>query len=113
MSLRPLSDVVLVKLHPLEKPSELLFTPNAEHQPLRTGTVVRVGPGRRKLKSAGGVKTTFIPSQLKEGERVAFFSAAGDASRGRLPPHFLGEDEVLIREEDVLFVFDGSVKVSI
>lgn len=107
MSIRPLSDVVLVRMDPPQRRSEVLFTPNDEDVPVRTGTVLRVGPGRRKLKHRAKDQTTFIPTQLREGERVVFFAAAAKTKKGRLPIQHLEDDQALIREEDVLCVFEG------
>jgi co-chaperonin GroES (HSP10) len=114
MKVRPMNDLVLVRVHPPDNPSSVLFTPNEDRPPVRTGTVLRVGPGRRKRKQAGKEDTVFIPMQLKEGETVVFFAAAANSKKDRLPTQFLSDDEVLIREEDVLCVYEGEgLKVSV
>jgi co-chaperonin GroES (HSP10) len=99
MLLRPLNDWVLVALDaaPQENISAfgIVFT-----RPLlvRTGYVLRVGPGRRFVDGV------YQPTEVKEGERVAFLAAVLDSKQGYTLQDILGKDRVLIRESDILFV---------
>ena len=113
MNIRPLNDLVLVKLDPPEEKAGDIFIVAPENAPTRTGTVLRVGPGRHKLKKAGEGKTKFIPTQVKPGERVVFFAAAAGTKKDRLPSYALGDDEALMHEEDILMVLEGDVKVEV
>jgi len=113
MSLRPTNDLVLLRLDPPRAPSTLIVSPDLANAPLRTGTVLRKGPGRWKKKVAGEEKNVFIPTTVPIGERVLFFAAAAGTRKYRLPTYALAEDEALIPEGDILFGFDGDVKVEV
>jgi co-chaperonin GroES (HSP10) len=94
--IRPLGDVLLVKLDP-----EIARGPLARVTParVRTGVVLEVGPGRR---SAHGGR---IPIGVVPGERVAFFREHMDTRQGRALGAALahvGEALVLLRVADVL-----------
>jgi len=108
--LRPLNDVVLVKLDPPDKLSDVIVTPDTVSGYTRKGTVLRVGPGRHKLTKAGTGKTKFVPTQLQPGDRIAFMAAAVDTQKAN---YTLDDDQALIREEDVLFTFEGNIKVQL
>lgn len=107
MSLRPLSDWVLVDLDPVPgenaSPGGIILPHPAL---IRTGVAKRVGPGR--LYADGVYKRT----DLRVGERVVFLAAVLDTKQGHQLAGMLGENEALVRESDVLFVDEeGTLKV--
>jgi co-chaperonin GroES (HSP10) len=110
---RPLNDLVIVKVDEPEQVSDTIVMPNVENTPLRKGTVLRVGPGRRKLKRRGKKDMVYIPTQVKPGDRIVFFAAATGTKQGKQLAYSLPDDEDMIREEDILFVFEGDVKVDV
>jgi co-chaperonin GroES (HSP10) len=111
--IRPLQDYVLVKVDPPEQVSDTIVMPDVDHAPLRKATVLRVGPGRRRLKHRDKKDLLYVPTQVKPGERVVLFAAAMGTKQGRQLTYSLPEDEALVREDDILFVFDGKVKVDL
>jgi chaperonin GroES len=74
-------------------------------QPIRTAEVLAVGPGKRDSKGR------LTPMQLKVGDKFSFFKAAAETKSGYQLSMMLDDNEVLIRESDVLFVSDGMAKV--
>jgi co-chaperonin GroES (HSP10) len=113
MKIRPLNDMVLVKLDPPPTKSGDILLVSPENAPTRTGVVLKVGPGRRKIKKAGEDKTIYIPTQVKPGDHVVFFAAAAGTKKYRLPTYALSDDEALLHEDDILMVFEGDVKVEV
>jgi co-chaperonin GroES (HSP10) len=111
--LRPLNDLVVVKLDEPPKMDGSIILPRPEDSPVRTGTVIAVGPGRRKLKRAGESKTVFTSTQVKPGERIVFFAAAAGTAKDRLPTYALEDGEALMHEEDILFTFEGDPKIEL
>jgi co-chaperonin GroES (HSP10) len=115
MGIRPLSDVAVIQLEPpCTRSRGGLIRPDTRQHPIRTGHVLRVGPGRRwKSKTTG--KWVFWPMDLKVGERIAFLAAVLQTKQGKsLQSSFsLGENEALIRETDVLFVIEDGEDVEI
>lgn len=106
MKIRLFHDWVHARVDPEEPecPSGILLV---GPQPIRTATVLAVGPGRR---SADG---TLVPTQVKVGDRFPFFKAAADTKQGYALSLLLDDNEVLIRESDVLFVLDAPVRVTL
>lgn len=106
MKLRLLHDWVHARVEPaVTQTSGGLHLVGA--QPLRTAVVLGVGPGRRDSKDR------LIPMQLQIGDRFPFFKAASETKQGHALAMLLEEDEVLIRESDVLFVDEEGVQVSL
>lgn len=108
MNLRPLSDRILVELDPMKEESKggIILVGDKSTEAVRTGTVVRVGPG----KKAGHARA---PLGVEIGEKVAFFRWHQEHQQGKQMTHVLGPDHVLIKAEDVLFAFDKSVAVEV
>ena len=113
--LRLLSDWVLVKVDPFQAKSEIIHTVNNESA-VRTGTVLDVGPGRW-LKDTSAVR---IPMELRPLERVAFLRWHQEHRPGKAIVHALADlseeldaEVCLIRQNDVLFTFVGTVKVDL
>jgi co-chaperonin GroES (HSP10) len=113
MSFRPLNDMVLVHIDAAPEQRGSIIMPTPDNAPLRRGTVLRVGPGRRKLVKASGTETVYVPTQVQPGDRVVFFSAAAGSHKNRLPTEALEENEVLLHEEDILFVLEEDVEVEL
>ena len=102
MKLRPLHDYLVAELEPIKE-----FTRGGiikvAPEPLRIGRVMAIGKGRRytKLDEDG---ETFVPTELKVGERIAFFQAVTQTKQGKANCYVLDDNEVLLRETDALFV---------
>lgn len=94
-----LSDYLLVKLEPAHETTEAgLIIVNPEHEPVRLGTVVMAGPGRRYRD-----KLVPMPEDIV-GKRLVFMIAASD-TRPQLNS-YVDEDQRLIRLGDVLLEVD-------
>ena len=113
VSIRPLNDVALVQLHDKERVSSLIEVPDSYASPLAKATVLRVGPGRCKVKRAGKDGTVYIPTQMRPGENIVFFSAAAGTRTGSSLVVGLPDGQALVREEDILFTYEGNVKVEL
>jgi co-chaperonin GroES (HSP10) len=100
--IRPLQDWVLVEL----EPGASRVTGSGLHlvgeDPVRMARVLAVGSGRRV-----GKKEHLIPTEVKPGERVAFFIASVQTKQGAQVFHSLPENQALIKESDILIVDDG------
>jgi len=102
--IRPLNDWVLVELEPVKDVySSGIIRVAAE--PIRTARVLRVGPGKH-------YPDKFVATVVREGQRVAFFSASTETKQGQQLNFVLKENQELIREVDVLLVLEGNVEVS-
>lgn len=95
MKLRPLGDRVIVKRLDNERQtaSGIVIPESATEKPDQ-GTVVAVGPGKR---SDDG---TVLPLDLKVGDKVLFGKYAGQSVKVD------GDEVLVIREEEVLAVFE-------
>lgn len=96
MSLRPLQDRLVVELdaeHNESRGGILLLG----HDPVRTGTVLRVGPGK-------DYKDKFLATEVKPGERVAFLQAVLETRSEKQLNFCLPDNQALIRETDILGV---------
>ncbi len=105
MNLRPLSDWLLVELEPQEKKYGDIFL--VADDAIRTAKVIAVGPGRLFRD-----KTVPVPTVVKAGERVAFFIAGAQTKQGKQLNYSMPENQILIRETDVLLVIEGNVRVT-
>ena len=103
MPVRPLQDRVLVELEPEKGTSRggIILT---GHDPVRTAKVLRVGPGKQ-------YKDRYLPTEVKEGERVAFLQAALETRSEAQLNHKLPDNQALIRETDILCVVEGDVDI--
>jgi chaperonin GroES len=95
MKIRPLSDRLVVRRTQEEEKTKggIIIPDTAKEKPLE-GIVVAVGSG--KTVKNGKV----IPLDVKEGDKVLFGKYTGTEVKVD------GEDLVLLREEDVLAVFN-------
>jgi chaperonin GroES len=96
MNIRPLQDRVVVKRTPEETTSAggIVIPDSAAEKPSR-GEVLAVGNG--KVNSNGDVR----PLDVKAGDQVLFGKYAGTEVKVD------GEDVLIMREEDILGVFEG------
>ena len=103
MSIRPLLDWLVVELDPL--PTETaggLFLVGSGAERVRTGEVLRVGPGR--WTSDGAQR---VPVELQPGDRVAFFRENLEHQQGKQLTNVLqsvDERIGMLRASDVLYV---------
>ncbi|GAA5083521.1 MULTISPECIES: co-chaperone GroES [Paenalcaligenes] len=95
MKLRPLGDRVIVKRLDNERQtaSGIVIPESATEKPDQ-GTVVAVGPGKRADDG------TVHPLDLKVGDKVLFGKYAGQSVKVD------GEEVLVIREDEVLAVFE-------
>ncbi len=94
--IRPLNDVVVIKLDPVKESSDGgVIIPNArEANPPNTGTVVDVGPGRTNRDT--GFKFGMM---FKKGDRVLW------GKHVSAPVKYNDEDHLLVSEDSVLLSF--------
>lgn len=102
--LRPLHDWLLVELEPERKVNDCGLVLVAE-EPVRTAKVLAVGPGRHFPEK-------FVRTVVEVGERVAFFIAGTQTKQGKQLNHSLPDNQVLIRESDVLMILMDKVQVT-
>jgi co-chaperonin GroES (HSP10) len=115
MSLRPRSDALVIELEPPRTTTRGgIIHPDTKQHPIRTGRVVRAGPGRLWKSKATG-KLIFWPMDVKVGERICFMAALLQTQQGRQVQsgYALNDNEALIRETDVLFVIEDGDNVEI
>jgi co-chaperonin GroES (HSP10) len=109
MGVRPLHDWILVDLDPIPETSvQGIILVGAGAQRVRTGTVKRAGPGRRRHNG------TLVPMSVECGEKVAFFRENLEHQQGKSITAIvqeLEENTGLIREPDVLVAFAPGEKV--
>jgi chaperonin GroES len=96
-TIRPLNDRILVKRLAAEdkSPGGIIIPDNAKEKPIE-GEVVAVGSG--KLLEDGRRQ----PLDVKVGDRVLFGKYSGTEVKVN------GEDRLILREDDVLCVYDAS-----
>jgi co-chaperonin GroES (HSP10) len=93
-------DYILVEIEePPKKTSSGILLPEASVHPVRKGRVLQTGPGRKYIDTYRGV-------DVKVGERVVFLIGSVDTKSGKAILHHLPNNQVLIREPDILFVID-------
>jgi co-chaperonin GroES (HSP10) len=111
MKLRPLHDYIIVEVEPATE-----FTRGGiikvAPEPVRVGRVKAVGPGRFYLSSRTG-KSSFVPTELKVGERIAFFKAVTETQQGKQLQYRLPDNTSLLRETDALFVLPDDLAVEV
>jgi len=106
----PLRDWIVVKLDPLPGVSKggiILPEGTSGMERIRTGTVLRVGPGTwRWLKKEK--KDVRVPVGVEPGEGVAFFRENLEHQQGKQVTAIvqeLEEDTGMIRASDILYAF--------
>ena len=116
--IRPLNDMVLVKLGETQRYSDIIAIPDsvASAHPVQKATVVRVGPGRTVIRRAQADKDSdvvHIKTSVKPGDNIVFFAAAVGTLQGKQNAGVMGNDHALIRQSDVLFTYEGDLKVEV
>lgn len=106
MKIRLMHDWVLAEVEPAPEATVggiVIVGP----QPIRMATVIDVGPGRRDAKGK------LTPTQLKKGDKFPFFKAASETRQGHALAMLLDDNQVLLKESDVLFVDEQGVTVTL
>lgn len=111
MNVTPLHDWVIVKMVPLKDETQngVIILKDTTAQTVQTGTVVRTGPG--KFIKGSSLRT---PIGVEPGEKIAFFRWNNEHQQGQeLKKHLaeLGDNHALLRSSDVLFAYDGEIKL--
>ncbi len=101
------NDCILVRLDPIPEKVGSIVVPDSSQAAtnIRTGTVLRTGPGRW---SKNGKKR--IPVAVSTGDKVAFFRANLEHLQGKQITQLLQEIDKhvgLIREDDVLYILES------
>jgi co-chaperonin GroES (HSP10) len=114
----PRGDMVLVRLSEKQTYSDTIIIPDsvASAHPVQKAVVLRVGPGRRLIRRAQADKDSdkvFIPTEVSPGDQVVFFTVAKDTRQGQQLAAYVGEGYALIRQSDILFVYEGDLKVEV
>lgn len=115
MKLRPLNDVLLVRLEPARTTTAGgIVRPDTKQHPIRIAEVLRVGPGKR-WKNARTGKFEYWPTDARPGDRVVFLAALLQTEQGQQQrrSYSLEDNQALIRETDVLFVVPKGEEVEI
>ena len=104
MHVQPLQDWLTVKLDPLPEctQSGLFLSPSAQERQ-RSGTVLRVGPGRHSTTASRN------PMGVSPGDRIVFFRENLEHSQGKALTrlmHELEENTGMIRVVDILYVVE-------
>jgi len=95
MKLRPLGDRILVtRVDSEDKTSGGIIIPDSAKEKPQEGKVMAVGPG--KTNDDGNT----VPLSVKKGDRILFSKYAGTEI------NIEGEENLFIREEDVLAVLE-------
>ena len=96
MSVRPLRDRVLVKrVQAEEKTAGGLFMPASAKEKPQQGEIMAVGRGRMNKDGE------FIAMQVSVGDRILFSKYSGSEVK------LEGEELLILREDDILGVFEG------
>jgi len=97
MSIRPLSDRVLVRPDKAQDKSKGgIVLPEAAKEKMYRGTVLATGPGKYNHE-----KECFTPLQVKRGDRILFTHWAGTNVK-----EMVGEDDIIMLEGDILAILD-------
>jgi co-chaperonin GroES (HSP10) len=114
LQIRPLGDHILLVLDEETPISEIITTPDvARNREIgtRTGTVIRVGPGKWKEKPGQSWEITrerFYPTTLKPGDRVVI-GHYSDWESWAADYEGRGANIVLCQEADVRLVIESPV----
>ena len=115
MKIHPLHDWVVMKCDPHQPKSTIIEMPKNESS-IRTGTVLEVGPGKYHT----GNPEQRVPVGVVVGDRLAFLRWHQEHRPGQAVvkaladlSEQLGADVCMIRQADILFTFDGDVRVDV
>ena len=99
MKLLPLHDRVLIRrVEPEAKTAGGIFIPDTAQEKPMEGVIVAVGPGIRDERGKQH------PLNVRTGDRVLFGKWSGTEVKR------LGEDLMIIKESDILGVFDSAIE---
>jgi chaperonin GroES len=100
--LKPLSDWIIVE--PLDLSEEMtaggVIIPETHRARPLIGVVIATGPGKWRVEMQG-----FFPTQVEVGQRVLYSSYAGQDLQAE------GKELLVMREDDVMLVFDETGEV--
>ncbi len=99
---KPLQDRVLVKrLEEKEAKKGGIIIPDSAKEKPQEGEVVAVGQGKR-LENG-----TIVPLDVQKGDRILFGKYSGSEA-----PKSIGEDYIIMREDEILGVLEGASKAA-
>jgi chaperonin GroES len=102
MNLRPLYDRIVVKrVEPQEQMQGGLYIPDSAKEKPQEGEVVAVGTGKRLDDGK------IVPLEVKVGDRVLFGKYSGSEA-----PKSIGEDYLIMREDEILGILEGASKAA-
>ncbi len=111
MKLKPLHDwAVIVPAEAATRTAGGLYIPDSAIEKPEEGIVEAIGPGAWEEKKTGKKKTgdeerKFIPTTVKQGDRVLFERWSGHT-------HVIGtEDRILVRERDILGLIERPLQI--
>lgn len=94
MQIKPLADRVVVKAIEMEEKTKSgIVLPDTAKEKPQEGEIMAVGPGRYE-------DGKLIPMNVKKGDRVLFAKYAGTEVK------LDGEEYLIMRESDILGIFD-------
>jgi chaperonin GroES len=100
--IKPLSDWIVIE--PLDLSEDMtvggVIIPEAHKQRPLIGIVIATGPGHWRVEMQG-----FVPTQVEAGQRVLYSSYAGQDLQAD------GKDLLVMRERDIVLVFDETGEV--
>ncbi len=101
MKLKPLQDwIVIQRIEPEERTAAGIIIPDAAKDKPTEGIVLAIGPGKYKTEEGKEKEKKFVPTVLKQGQRIIY----GKYSAREI--EFDGETVILVREEDVFGAFE-------
>lgn len=117
MRVFPLHDWLVVQVEPFDKRSSIIELPGQNESAIRKGVIMEIGPGKQRNDTVGHVP---FDVNAKPGQKICFLRWHAEHRPGKAQTEALakwsaeiGKDLVMIRENDILFFYDGDVKVDI
>lgn len=104
--MRPYGNSILIKMDPEKSKTKsgLLYKPDGAHEDvLRTGVVVKVGPGKY-IRDDSSART---PMEVQVGEGVVFVKfVATFTETAKSIQKVIGQDMALLQLSDIMLVYD-------
>jgi chaperonin GroES len=114
MKVRPFSDWIVAKLEAKQELSGSIIVPDSHEEAILKGTVIAVGPGKT---DNNGITT---PVGVEVGEKICFLRWHKEHRPGKAQVAALSEmsaelgaEVVLVRQADVLVVYEGDLHVEL
>jgi len=102
MNIRPLYDRIVVKrIEDTEQMQGGLYIPDSAKEKPQEGEVVAVGKGKRLDDGK------LVPLDVQVGDHVLFGKYSGTDA-----PKSIGEEYLIMREDDILGVLEGATKAA-